>query len=193
MTFKHCTIDLETMDNRPTSAITSIACVMFNVDDEATAEFKVNVDLQSSVDLGLTLSGETIMWWMKQDKPAQLGLFTPKPIDAKLALLMLKEFIKSHRANGFTCWTHATFDAPILNYAFRLIGANSPIHYREHRDIRTLTWLARGKIMGERKKPDVAHDSLSDARNQADYIRDHLRFFNMGAVEDANETPAETE
>lgn len=178
MSYNHCTIDLETMDNRPTAAITSIACVMFNVEEMVTAEFKANVSLQSSINLGLTVGGDTMMWWLNQSKAAQDSLKDPKPIDVQLALLMLREFVKSNRASSFTCWTHATFDAPIVNYAYSLIDANSPIHYREHRDIRTLTWLGRGKPPAEEaRKPDVAHCSLSDARNQADYIRNYLRYF----------------
>lgn len=179
MKYGHCTIDLETMGTLPTSAITAAAVVFFDLEGNRQ-EFEVNIDLQSCMDLGMTVQGETIMWWMSQSKAAQDPLFDPKPIDVHFGLSWIDAVIRQYRAKSFTCWTHATFDAPILNNAFNLAGIRSPIHYREHRDIRTLTWLSR-KINGAAKKREsmaskglTAHRALDDARNQANYIADHL-------------------
>lgn len=179
MKYPHCTIDLETMGNLPTSAITAIGIVMFDLLGNRH-EFEVNVDLQTGMDVGMTVQGETIMWWMSQSKQAQDALKDPKPIALGLALAMVNAYVKQHRMSSFTCWTHATFDAPILNLAFSKFGLRGPIHYREHRDIRTLTWLNR-KINGVKENRKAmkeagltAHRALDDARNQADYIAGHL-------------------
>ena len=177
MKFKHCTIDLETLGTRPTSAITSIAVVMFDLEGNRK-DFEVNVDLQSAMNAGMTVDGETIMWWMSQSKDAQKALLDPKPVDLKIALMMVDQFIRSYKGKGFTCWTHATFDAPILNYALSLVGVAPAIHYREHRDIRTLTWLSSklGLSESQLKFPAglTAHRALDDANNQANYISDLL-------------------
>lgn len=186
--FKHCTIDLETMDNRPTAAITAAAVVLFNLDNEETKEFEVNIDLQSSIDKGLTVSGETIMWWMQQSKAAQDALMNPKPVDIHTGLSWLSMFINQYKANSFTCWTHATFDAPILNYAFNLCRVKNPVHYRQHRDIRTLTWLKRQDGIKRDRPPELtAHRALDDARYQASYIRNLLNMFDTNFSEVTSE------
>ena len=175
MKYNHITIDLETVDNRPTSAITAIGAVFFNLDSDEREKFYVNVDLQSSIDLGLTVSGETIMWWFKQSDSARKALMDPKPIDVHMALPMLNSFIDMYKSKNCVCWTHATFDAPILNYAASLVKVKPPIFYRQHRDIRTLTWL--NKRNGEKMKmaPEMtANNALDDAMHQANYITNHL-------------------
>lgn len=180
MKFNHCTIDLETMGNLPTSAITAIGVVMFDLEDNRR-EFEVNVSLQSSMDKGMTVQGDTIMWWMNQSKDAQNALTDPKPVDLDIALRMVDQFIRAHRAKSFTCWTHATFDAPIINYALNLCDIKPAIHYREHRDIRTLTWLNRNSGPKATMPAQLtAHRALDDARYQADYISAHLIRMGVG-------------
>lgn len=65
-------VDIETLDNKPTSAIVSIGAVMFgpNGYDEYNTFYMV-VDAQSCIDAGLTLSADTISWWMKQSDQAR--------------------------------------------------------------------------------------------------------------------------
>lgn len=57
-------LDLETMDTKPTAAITEIGAVRFD-NEKILSRFRIKVDLQSCIDLGLTVSGSTIMWCLK--------------------------------------------------------------------------------------------------------------------------------
>ena len=169
MKFSHCTIDLETLDVQPTAVITSIAVVCFDLAGNR-AEYAVNVDLQSCFDAGLSIGPDTLQWWFKQSKGAIDAMFE-NPLDLYSALVGVSHFIKTHRKSSFTCWTHTTFDVPILSHAARVMDIQLPIHYREHRDIRTLTWLNRHNFQKSEKPAGfIAHNALHDARRQADYI-----------------------
>lgn len=65
-------VDLETLDNKPTSAIVSIGAVHFgpNGYDEGNNFYRIEYQ-QSCIDAGLTLSGDTIKWWMRQSDRAR--------------------------------------------------------------------------------------------------------------------------
>lgn len=170
MKYPHCTIDLECLDVLPTAIITSIATVFFDLEGNR-ASHAVNIDLESSMGYGgLTISPVTLKWWFKQSRAAQEAMLE-NPMDLHDALTSVAHFITANRANKLTCWTHATFDAPILNYNSHVADVHIPIHFREHRDIRTLTWLNRNNFekLG-RPVTMIPHNALHDAQHQADYI-----------------------
>jgi DNA polymerase III epsilon subunit-like protein len=59
-------IDIETLGTEPGSIITSIAAVPFNRNGEMGKAFYMNIDIQSSIDAGLTINAETLKFWMEQ-------------------------------------------------------------------------------------------------------------------------------
>ena len=170
MKFPYCTIDLECLDTLPTAVITSIAVVFFDLKGNRE-QYAVNIDIESSMSYPeLTIGADTLKWWFKQSKDSQNAMLD-NPLALHSALTAVAHFIKEHRGNKFTCWTHATFDAPILQYNCYVADVHIPIHFREHRDIRTLTWLNRNNFVKLAPPPSsIAHNALHDALHQADYI-----------------------
>lgn len=76
---KHLMIDLETMDNKPTAAITAIGAVLFNPETGEMGEtFYRRISLTSSVDYDCTMGADTVLWWLRQS------------IEAKTRLLMMR-------------------------------------------------------------------------------------------------------
>ena len=63
-------LDLETMGVAPYGAIIAIGAVKFN-DEKVTDRFYEVVDLKSSVDAGLEIRPDTVMWWLQQDTDAR--------------------------------------------------------------------------------------------------------------------------
>lgn len=103
---KHIMIDLETMDNRPTAAIVAIGAVAF---DPATGEvdtdcaFYINIDLQSSLDAGLTVSGSTVNWWLQQSEAAREEITAPGE-RLEMALFEFSQWLD--RYNVAACGPH---------------------------------------------------------------------------------------
>lgn len=172
--YDHYTIDLETMGNGPTSAIIAIGCACFSPDTHGIATFYTNVDLEDSMKQGLTVDASTIMWWMNQDVKARLALQGDR-VPLKKALEMLAAFLRSHTSKRAVCWTHATFDAPILDNARRAVGVPMFTHYRAQRDIRTLVDMTSSLYgMEDDEFEGTPHNALDDAVHQARYIRGRL-------------------
>ena len=78
--------DFETLDKLGTSAVISIGLVKFNLEDEDNYEsleedgrtFDCVFDIQDQLNMGRTVSFDTLQWWMQQDKMAQ-AVFQRKP------------------------------------------------------------------------------------------------------------------
>ena len=63
--FTHLMVDIETMGIKSNFAIISIGAVEFKIETGETGkEFYRNVTLKSSVELGLNVDADTVMWWM---------------------------------------------------------------------------------------------------------------------------------
>ena len=58
-------LDLETLGTSPGCIILSIGAVFFDKNGLGQ-EFYQTIDVQSSIDAGLTMSGGTFKWWMGQ-------------------------------------------------------------------------------------------------------------------------------
>ena len=165
--------DLETLDSKVGAVITQIGAANF---DRKTGEikdtFSINIDPQSAVRRGLTMSADTVMWWLKQSKQAQESLFeNPQPIGEALLsfinwIVRQRQSIKDDR---YRIWCHATFDFPILNHALEACDLPKPWGYKDARDIRTVVDLAGIDLDKYRMGDGEAYNALKDALNQVKY------------------------
>jgi exodeoxyribonuclease VIII len=149
-------VDLETFDSSPTAAIASIGAVASNGE-----EFYVVVN-----DPEGSWSPQTCRWHSVQEDPEDTMGPQAQAVGLKEALKRFTSFMKRNRADvqgvGLV-WTHATFDMPVLESAYRRADMFRPWHYRNCRDLRTLYDLAAGRPKVERNKK---HNALEDARAQ---------------------------
>jgi len=160
-TLTHLMVDIETLGNGPRSVITQIGACYFDPETGSIGQtFEVNINIQSCLDIGLEIDGDTIKWWFGQESRTWLNNTVP-------LILALRQFGQfCHKAKHV--WSHATFDMPILFNAYRECDEKIPFHYRTPRDIRTLVWLWGGKF--EREPRVGAHDGLSDCKYQVEYV-----------------------
>ena len=185
-------LDIETLANSSNSAITQIGAAIFSrKTGDIIDTFKINVDAQSCVNLGMETGVATIEWWMKQSDEARKSIFAKPNKKIYYALEDFTTFIKKNwvayhggeikladpgdyaniedyfRSEDIKLWCHATFDEPNMDNAYRRCGLRSPWHYRSVRDIRTLTDLAE---FTPPRNTGVAHDALDDALHQIKYV-----------------------
>ena len=134
-------VDLETWSSRSDAAIASIGAVFFRPGSEHFDTFSRNIYLDSCVEAGLHVGGETIDWWLSQSPQASDALSVDR-VKLKRALYEFSNWCKMYE--DFHLWSHATFDVPILGRAYAAFGQKPPWKYRWCRDLRTLQDLAFG-------------------------------------------------
>ena len=160
-------LDLETLGSRPTAAITQLGACYFDINTgEVGATYKQNIDIGSSLLAGLTVDEDTIRWWQERIGSCGTWLEDTEPIQHRLT-----EFAAWIVANGKvkSVWSHATFDIPILQNAYQVVGIKMPFHYRTARDIRTLVDLSGLKIPTGEMSANKTHDALEDCLYQVEY------------------------
>jgi hypothetical protein len=156
---------------RQTAAIVSMGAVAFNVEGDMSEPFYVNVSLKDSLANGLTVDAVTIKWWMEQEDAARRDIFV-EPVSLRQALGQFRAWVLG-TCQKASCWTHATFDAPVLANAYATIGEKQPTHFRRQRDIRTLTdlyLLLVSDTLPEVGRVGTHHNAADDAVFQAKYI-----------------------
>jgi hypothetical protein len=163
----HIMLDLETLGTKPGAVIRSIGAVAF--DPRALtlgAPFYANVDRASCEAIGLLVDPDTEAWWAKQSPEARARLETdPLPIGE--AISRFEVFWRE--AEGRQIWGHgASFDAPILEAAFRALGRRTPWPFSACRDTRTLYEMAG---VEPDRTDGLHHDALADAMSQAKAVQ----------------------
>lgn len=166
-------LDLETFGNTPQAAINQIGAVAFDrYTGEVIGGYKVNIDAQTCIDLGMTMDVSTINWWLKQSEAARQSITSGDKQHIKTALRELNEFIQAkmnvkddHQA---ILWCHATFDEPILSNAYKACNIRPFWKYRNVRDLRTIVDLAEYNVPKDQNS-GVAHDALDDCLFQIKY------------------------
>lgn len=154
-------IDLETLGSTPGCAILSIGAVRFFPHlNGLQAEMYSRVNLQSCLNAGLKVEGDTFYWWLDQSEQARKALHDDRLYTLEDNLIALRSFINPE---DFV-WGHgSSFDLAVLASAYKAVGFSKPWEFRQERDTRTLLHQA-GMTM---TKSVDAHHALFDARQQA--------------------------
>jgi hypothetical protein len=164
---KNIMLDLETMGVGSDAAIVSIGAVVFDPENDLLGEtFYINVDLSSCLENGLSVTGATINWWLKQSDSAREALFE-NPVSLKDALTLFSEYV--HKFEKPRVWGNGSgFDNEILKNAYKAAKLECPWEYYNDRDLRTLVDIGRS-IVGKQSYEAIGtkHNALDDAINQA--------------------------
>jgi len=166
----HVTLDIETLGTAPGAAIVQVAAVLFNRHGTIINEVQYRIREESWS--GYTMDPATVSWWMTQPDEAREAVFGGDDRDKdtlRSALTGLGYWFASMKTayGELPIWSHASFDMPILQAAYRQEGMAFPLNHRMFRDIRTLTHLTG---VQKTKVEGIAHTALDDCRNQAKYI-----------------------
>lgn len=174
--------DCETLSTKPNALIVQVAAVPFDpwappLDPcIGSSVFAAHLDWNKCelernlchVDLA------TVYWWMSQSQPARDRLFTGSAagLNAMCAADQLMHFIHTHGTADVKVWSYgATADLVWLRHLLRIAGYPEPWSYRNERCLRTVAAVLPPV---KRPEPAVAHDALSDALAQAEWLRDTL-------------------
>jgi len=175
--FKHLMIDLETMGNKPDSAIVAIAAVPFDMVSGVTddALFYDVVDLRSSEKYGGIIDADTVLWWLGKSENARGEITNAmKMIDLPVALTRLNSFAFEFCEERVQVWGNGSnFDNVILRSAYENCEITPFWKHWNDRDVRTIVELGRNADIDPKKDfPFVgeAHNALDDALHQVNYV-----------------------
>lgn len=177
---KHLMIDFETLAQTPDSAVLSLGAVTFTKDqilEEKTWFF----DVEAQTNARLSVSFETIAWWMKQGEEAR-QLFEKCIKHGQRPSAILNEFAQWLSSDSkypkidweLRIWScGATFDIPIIESLMRRSGVILPWKFWNHRCYRTLKQMF--DLEKDKKNSGLKHDALDDARFQAKCLMEFLK------------------
>lgn len=143
---KDVMIDIETLSTCQNSVIISIAAITFNLfDGSYNNPFYVNVDINSCIDLGLEIDGNTLYWWLNQSDESINKWLPPKTHSNKSlsqCLHDLESYIQFDDYNNVYLWSKGPrFDLGILSNAYHKLKRKIPWKYTNERCVRTIIEL----------------------------------------------------
>lgn len=167
----HIMLDLETLGTDSDAVIMSIGAVSFN-DDGIHGEFYCNIDIQSCLDAGLSVTGRTIEWWLNQDDNAR-GALNRDTVTIKQALITFSKWYLDH--TGYFVWGNSsTFDNVIIKNAYKAVGIDPPWEFWKDQCYRTIKFL--NEDIGF-ERVGVHHNAVDDAKSQALHL---IKILNKG-------------
>lgn len=177
--FTDIMLDLETLDTKTSAVVLSIGAVAFDPNSDEIGEklyLELTNDTAKQQELGRTISGETVSWWMQQGAAAKTVFSDPpqpgvERVSTMRALSAFEDMIERHGGRfGVELWGNgADFDNLILGSLYRAFQMKTPWSYSRNRCFRTMKSLP-----GVPKKPDrvgVHHNALDDALTQAEHLQ----------------------
>lgn len=162
----NCMVDLETMSTASDAAIVSIGAVLFSQEQGILDTFYANICLQSCIDAGLRLDGDTVMFWLRQSEDARKALYNGDKLYLINALLEFNNWLKENSDIGTVkVWGNgASFDNSILATAYRQLNVQQPWKFWNDRCYRTIKNLYPDV---ELQRVGELHNALDDAKSQA--------------------------
>lgn len=173
MTYTDMMLDLETLGTDPGCPILSIGAVLFNSHTgEMGPTFHQHLDIQDQLDKGAVPSASTLLWWLGQGAEARAALIAGQSgvwcMRTVLHSLGNWYSTNAYGEAGPLCWAlPASFDFTLLRAAVPREGPMLPWNRRRERCLRT---IADEYPKAVRPKPELAHDALSDALAQAQWL-----------------------
>lgn len=162
-------VDIETLGTKSNSVILSMAAVNFSIDTgEVGATFYRTIDINSCLNLGLKVDGDTIKWWLTQNDAAVCELLENN-INLPVALENFWAWYKNNELDGVKVWGNgARFDLGLLSDAHAACGRIVPWKHNDERDVRTLVSL-KPHIKDQTAFNGIKHNPIDDCLHQIKY------------------------
>jgi len=167
-------IDIEGLATGPDATILTIAAQTFDPLGSGyyPRQYYARITLESQPDRKIEQG--TIDWWATQ-KEAQAEAFAE---DGRIPLdQALKELHKLTWQCNRVWMNGPTYDANILEHAYKSYGMGLPWQYYKIRDTRTIY-----SLWPDLPKPSTSHHALQDCRRQIDLLQATLEHLNIESL-----------
>jgi len=161
---KDIMVDLETLGTGANSAIISIGACYF--DEYGIGKtFYMPIDPRDSVQQGLEIDVDTVIWWMQQsDQARNVFVNTDRAFSLETALREFSEFCQ----NDARVWGNgAAFDNVILGNAYKALNKEQPWKFWNDRCYRTMKATYKDVTY---TRSGTHHNAVEDAITQASHM-----------------------
>lgn len=166
----HLMVDLESFGTKSKSAISSIGAVEFDLATGAIGrQFYQTINIQSCMDLGLGLDGQTIYWWLGQSEESRMALLQNNK-NIREVLFEFRKFIQTLGVSELMVWGNGSrFDLGLLHDAYDVCRKESiPWNFRNERDVRTYI-MDHLEIKDLTERIGTQHHPVDDCLHQISY------------------------
>ena len=173
---KHVMLDLETLGHGPDAVIVAIGAVLFDFENDSVNDsWYTIIDPVSCVGYKLTMTPETVCWWLQQSDEARKIFSSTSKLDLRMALRLFSAWIKEHDPVGV--WGNgADFDNVIINSSYMAIKEPLPWKFYQNRCFRTMKSLFKVQL----ERFGVHHNAVDDAAYQVAVLKKINRVHNLG-------------
>ena len=158
-------LDLETLGGDNNAIILAIGAVKFDLNNGLSSTFYKTINIQSCVNVGMSLTGDNLLWWLKQSKKAIDEAFKGE-FDIKDVLVDFYNWLGTN--TSIKIWGYSsTFDNTILSTAYKQCGMKAPWFFWNDR--------CYGTVVNSFDKIEISglgtrHNALDDAKRQAIHL-----------------------
>ena len=164
-------IDLEGLATGPETTILTIAAQAFDPFGTGyyNQQYYARITLESQPNRSIEQG--TIDWWATQPEAQAEAFMEEGRIDLDQALDSLGKLIWH---SNFIWMNGPTYDATILEHAYKSYGKPLPWQYYKVRDARTVY-----SLWPDCPRPPTSHHALEDCRRQIDMLQATLKHLNV--------------
>ena len=164
-------IDLEGLATGPETTILTIAAQAFDPFGTGyyNQQYYARITLESQPNRSIEQG--TIDWWATQPEAQAEAFMEEGRIDLDQALDSLGKLIWH---SNFIWMNGPTYDATILEHAYKSYGKSLPWQYYKVRDARTVF-----SLWPDCPRPPTSHHALEDCRRQIDMLQATLKHLNV--------------
>lgn len=148
---KQIIYDFETLDNKPTSVVLSMAILVFDPSELVDFEVlvgrakRIKFDWRQQLGGRRTMGDETVSWWKHPDQAvprARVIDYDGSEVPLERMPLIVEQYLTSMGYDATDVdakvWTRGNeFDPPIMNDIYHQLGADMPYSWWNIRDVRT--------------------------------------------------------
>lgn len=164
-------LDFKTLDVGECPVILSMGAVVFN-DQDVLFGLDTKIDQQSCIDIGCTISADTVAWWEKQSDEAKAAAFGGTT-NIRAAMEELIEFYTENECSEI--WSQgALADIRWVNNILAKLGLAKPWEFYQEMCSRTLLKYSPNHASSPRT--GTHHNALDDAIFQAENVICKLRY-----------------
>lgn len=178
-------MDLETLGKGYGNVVLSVAIVPFYINtikaEPITAQpFLQRISIVDSLIEGYKVDGDTLQWWMQQDKEVREqefnGTLTVEDFLDRLQVYF-EYIVREH--STYRIWvTSAKLDFGCIQGLYHLQGRKYPIDFRSERCMRTFREFTKMMFpQYKQAKGSLDHNPISDCNRQIEDIQTAYRLF----------------
>lgn len=189
-------LDLETFGVESNAVIIQLSAVPFNIETGEVFDIHFNqlINPVSCVEKGLSVSGSTVEWWLKQNSSVVNKVFVESIKSSNNLEFVLRDFAgyigqlkRELKVSDVRIWGNGILaDNRWLSSAYKAANVDLPWKYFEDSDVRTLVDIGKRLFNFDPKKDmpfeGEKHNAIDDCKHQIKYCCAIYSLLNKGKL-----------